>query len=195
VHNIAEGGTVSKRAWLIFGAVQMVGCILLAYGTMLSESAFVRGSSLSGFLLLLPGYLPAMVVGQVIHVRTRYVFFPVAAACNAIFWLMCSALWRILRRGGPIGTSHKYALAVAATALVFVAVNTILYLRPATCSDCFFPYGVPFTLYRDGGFAGGGGFVVRGLAADAATAIVIGLLLGGIWAEGWRPRCRESESL
>jgi hypothetical protein len=172
---------VSERAWLIFGAVQMVGCILVGYGTMLSESALVRGSWLSGRLLLLPGWLPAMVVDQVIHARTRYVFLPVAVACNTILWMTCSALWRILRRGRPVGTLHKYSLAVAATALVFVVVNTILFLRPETCADCFFPYGVPFTFYRDGGFAGGGGFVLRGLAADAATVIVVAVLLGSVW--------------
>ena len=132
---------MSKRAWLIFGAVQMVGCILVGYGTMLSESALVRGSWLSGRLLLLLGWLPAMVVVQVIHARARYVFLPVMVACNAILWMTCSALWRILRRGRPVGTSHKYSLAVAATALVFVVVNTILFLRPETCADCFFPYG------------------------------------------------------
>jgi hypothetical protein len=160
----------------------MVGCILASYGTMYSESAFVRASWLSGFLLLLPGNLAAITADKtLIHVRTAYIFFPVAVACNAILWVTCSALWRTLRRGRPTGTLYKYGIAVAATGLVFVVVNTIHFLRPATCSDCFFPYGVPFAFYREGGFAGGGGLVWRGLAADAATVIVIAILLGSLW--------------
>jgi hypothetical protein len=173
---------VSKRAWLVFAAIQTVGCILASYGTVYSESAFVRGSWLIGFLLLLPGNLPAMAVDQkLIHIRPAYIFFPIAVACNAILWVTCSGVWRMLRRGKPTRTSQRYEIAVAATALVFVIVNTIHFLRPATCFDCFFPYGLPFTIYRDGGFAGGGGLVLRGLAADAATVIAIAVLLGTFW--------------
>ena len=70
---------VSRRAWLVFAAIQTIGCVLASYGTVYSESAFVRGSWLIGFLLLLPGNLSAMAVGQtLIHVRTAYIFFPVA---------------------------------------------------------------------------------------------------------------------
>jgi len=173
---------VSKRAWLVFAAIQTVGCILASYGTVYSESAFVRGSWLIGFLLLLPSNLPAMAVDQkLIHIRTAYIFFPIAVACNVILWVTCSGVWRMLRRGKPTRTFQRYEIAVAATALVFVIVNTIHFLRPATCFDCFFPYGLPFTFYRDGGFAGGGGLVLRGLAADTATIIAIAVLLGTFW--------------
>jgi len=55
---------VSKRAWLVFGSVQIIGCILATYGTVYSESTFVRGSWLFAFLLLLPGNLPAMALNQ-----------------------------------------------------------------------------------------------------------------------------------
>ena len=173
---------MSRRAWLAFAAIQAVGCSLASWGTVYSESAFVRGSWLIGFLLLLPGNLPAMAVDQrLIHTRTVYVFFPIAIACNAILWVTCGAVWRTLRLEIPPGASHKYRIAVAATALVFVVVNTVHFLRPATCADCFFPCGLPFTFYRDGGFAGGGGLVLRGLAADVATVIAIAVLLGSLW--------------
>jgi hypothetical protein len=59
-----------------------------------------------------------------------------------------------------------------------VAANTVHFLRPVTCYDCFFPYGVPFTFYRDGGYAGGGGLVLRGLAADTITVILSAALFG-----------------
>jgi len=62
---------VSKRAWLVFSALQIVGCILASYGTMYSESAFVRGAWLCGFLLLLPGRLLAMALDQKLVRRAR----------------------------------------------------------------------------------------------------------------------------
>jgi hypothetical protein len=180
-HNIAGENRVSKRAWLIFGAVQIIGCILAGYGTVYSELAFVRGSWLCGFLLLLPGNLPAMALNQkLVHVRPAYIFFPVAIACNAMLWVTCSAAWGMLRRHSR-SAFDRYGIALAATGLVFVVANTVHFLRRVTCYDCFFPYGVPFTLYRDGGYGGGGGLVLRGLVADTVTVIVIVVLLGGLW--------------
>jgi hypothetical protein len=46
-----------------------------------------------------------------------------------------------------------------------------------TCWDCFHPYGVPFTLFRDGGFAGGGGIVWTGLAGNLMVATVFAVAL------------------
>jgi hypothetical protein len=173
---------VTKRAWLVFSATQTIGCVLASYGTVYSESAFVRGSWLIGFFLLLPGALPAMAVGQtLIHIRTAYVFFPIVVICNALLWIMCSTLWRAFRNNTPKSEPHPYVVALAATSLVFVIANTMHFLRPATCADCFFPYGLPFTLYHDGGFAGGAGFVWGGLAADIACVLGLALLVGRIW--------------
>lgn len=173
---------MSKRAFLVFAVVQIVGCILASYGTVYSESAFVRGSWLIGFLLLLPGNLPAIAVGQtLIHVRTAYIFFPVTLASNLLLWLMWSGLWRTLRRTTPQSSQHAYTTAFAATGLIFVVANTLHFFRHVTCADCFFPYGLPFTLYHDGGFAGGEGFVWGGLAADVACVVGVALLIGRIW--------------
>jgi len=98
---------MSKQGWLTFGAVQLVGCILASYGAMYSESAFVRGSRLCGFLLLLPGNLPAMALDQTLwHIQTGKIFFPVAVGCNALFWIICSAvIWRIVRGEQPTACS------------------------------------------------------------------------------------------
>jgi len=77
--------------------------------------------------------------------------------------------------------SHTYGIAFATTGLMFVIANTAHFLRRVTCYDCFFPYGLPFTFYRDGGEGGGGGLALRGLAADAAVVLVSAVLLGGLW--------------
>ena len=173
---------MSKRAWLVFGVLQIVGCILASYGTVYSYSRFVRESWLCGFLLLLPGNLPATAIAQkLIHVRTAYIFFPVAVGCNALVWITSSLVWRILRRGSPKGTRYRDSVAFAATSLVFVAANTVHVLRPVTCNDCFFPYGLPFTIYHEGGYAGGDRFVWGGIAADIGCVVVVALLVGRIW--------------
>ena len=180
---------VSRRGWLAFAAIQTIGCVLASYGTVYSESAFVRASWLIGFLLLLPGNLPAMAVGQtLIHVRTAYIFFPIAVACNAMLWIMCSTLWRTLRRTTPKNSPHTYTIALAATGLVFVIANTAHFLRPHWCWDCFFPYGLPFTFYQDGGYGGGAGFVWGGLAADIGCVVGVALLVGRVWELKARPQ-------
>gem|GEM_PF-5155415 len=84
----------------MFCAVQLVGCIFASYGTVYSESAFVRSSWLVGLLLLLPGNLPAALLAQeLIHVRTALVFFPVAVGLNAILWIVLSSAVRTKHSG------------------------------------------------------------------------------------------------
>jgi len=78
-------------------------------------------------------------------------------------------------------TSRRYAIAFIAVGGAFAVANVLHFLRPLTCEDCFFPYGIPFTLYRDGGMAGGAGIVWRGVAADATIVIVSSVLVGRIW--------------
>jgi hypothetical protein len=173
---------MGKRAWLVFAAIQLAGCVFAGYGTVYSESAPVRLSWLLGFLLLLPGNLPAQAVSQaLIHVRTDYVFIPVAVASNAILWITLSGFWRMLRQPTSKGSSYRYRFALALACLTFVVANTIHFLRTITCSDCFFSYGVPFTLYHDGGFAGGAGVAWTGLAADAGCVVAAALIVGRVW--------------
>jgi hypothetical protein len=80
-----------------------------------------------------------------------------------------------------MNSSRRYAIAAFAVAIVFVAANARNFLRPITCWDCFFPYGVPFTLYQEGGEGGGAGIVWKGLAADAAIVTFASALLGRLW--------------
>ncbi len=173
---------MGKRAWVVFAAIQTAGCAFASYGTVYSESVFVRGSWLVGFLLLLPGNLTAQAASQIlIHVRAAYIFIPVAVASNGILWITLSGFWQILRRSNPKGTFYRYSFALAVACLTFVVANTIHFLRPITCDDCFFPYGVPFTLYHDGGYAGGAGVAWAGLAADAGCIVLAALIVGRIW--------------
>ena len=64
-----------------------------------------------------------------------------------------------------------------ASATVFGVVNYLHFSRPVTCDDCFFPYGLPFTFFREGGFAGGGGLVWEGIALNVVVLVAVGLIL------------------
>ena len=123
-----------------------------------------------------------MAVDQIlIPVRTAYVFFPMAIGFNAMLWITCSAIWRLLRRASPKASPYRYSVALAVAGLAFLIANTIHFLRPVTCGDCSFPYGVPFTLYHDGSYSGGAGFVWSGLAADIGCVLVAAIIFGRIW--------------
>jgi hypothetical protein len=75
-------------------------------------------------------------------------------------------------------SAHPYLWATAITLLLFAMANAIHCLRRVSCYDCFFPYGVPFTIYHEGGYAGGAGFDWAGIGFDAGIVLVIAALLG-----------------
>ena len=87
--------------------------------------------------------------------------------------------------------TRNAALGLSASLLVFASLNLAAGLSTSSCYDCFFPHGLPFTLFREGGFAGGGGVVWTGLALDFGAAIVCGIALA--WVLGWLGR-REVRS-
>ncbi|SRR5260370_39432443 len=87
----------------------------------------------------------------------------------------------IFARGDGMNRSRRYGIVFFAVAIIFVIVNIHNFLRPITCRDCFFPYGMPFTLYEEGGEGGGAGIVWGGLLADAAIIVVVSALLGRVW--------------
>jgi hypothetical protein len=90
--------------------------------------------------------------------------------CSAIILALIGVGFLAIEVAGKIGgdaTRKRFQLSLISVASVLVAVNIVHFLRPA-CFDCLFPYGLPFTLFTEGGYAGGAGFVWIGLVADAA---------------------------
>lgn len=75
----------------------------------------------------------------------------------------------------------RYRASMIGVALLFGIVNMFHFLRPVDCADCFFPYGLPFTFYREGGFAGGEGFVWGGVAGNLLVVLGSGAIFGWIW--------------
>ena len=86
---------MGRRAWLVFLVLNSLGCITATYGSVESKSAFVRWSWLVSLVSLLPGNLVAMGIIQAswkwtIHIRTIYLFVPLALISNAFLWLACA---------------------------------------------------------------------------------------------------------
>jgi hypothetical protein len=60
--------------------------------------------------------------------------------------------------------------------VAFTFVNVLHLLRPVTCADCIFPYGVPFTWATLGGFAHEVGFNWAGVGLNLIAVASAGLV-------------------
>ena len=94
---------MTRRTWLVFCAVQLLGWILFSfakyYGAGFSQSPLVAFSWLAAILLFLPGDLLVMALDETLNRVPNALVRPlVMVACNAVFWFACSAVWRIWRK-------------------------------------------------------------------------------------------------
>jgi hypothetical protein len=76
---------------------------------------------------------------------------------------------------------RTYAAGLLASAGLFALLNYFDFHRQIDCADCFFPYGKPFTFFREGGYAGGGGVVWTGLTADVLAVVMVAAVLAYLW--------------
>jgi uncharacterized membrane protein len=75
-----------------------------------------------------------------------------------------------------------YLIASVPVFAAFTAANYYSYLKMGNgfCDDCSIGFGFPFVLWREGGFAGGGGIFWIGLVANVSIAVCASIFLG--WA-------------
>jgi len=190
---------MTRRKWLVFAVTQLVGCVaahfgkLPLYGDAQSELVLFGSLHLIGFFLLLPGnILAGALLGTFwlwlysagwLHSAglLHGIYLPLAVTTNAGFWLLCAVAWRTVKEHFSGVRAHPYALAFLTATTVFVSVNVVHFMRPATCFDCFLRHGVPFPLYHEGGFAGGAAIMWGGLAADVLIVVAIAMLFGTMW--------------
>lgn len=107
-----------------------------------------------------------------------------SSECSAILLALIGAGLVAIEVAGKLGgdtAQKRFQWCVIAAASILVAVNIANFLRPVWCDDCFFPCGLPFTLFTDGGYAGGGGFVWLGLVADAALIPAFAAICTLVW--------------
>ncbi len=145
----------------------------------------------SGLFALIFAVLRATLDSEARHFPP--VFWPWLHRIFRVWWLSeCSAIMLALVTAGLVAievagnmggdtTRRRFQSCLIAAASILVVVNIANFLRPVWCADCFFPYGLPFTFFTDGGFAGGGGFVLLGLVADAALIPTFAAICTLLW--------------
>ncbi len=104
--------------------------------------------------------------------------------CSAIILALMAIGLVAIEIAGKIGgdtTLRRSQWCVVAASSIVVAANIANLVRPVLCSDCFFPYGLPFTFFTDGGFGGGGGFVWLGLVGNATLIPAAATLCTVLW--------------
>jgi hypothetical protein len=177
--------TKSKRRWLLIGAnFGLVKVSIICAGeTALGIYGFGPvGSSQWWTLYLLPHAL------RMESWRTSWTFGNLITAMTEMaisFGLAELSWWTFSRLREQtvqrLRGIERYVMSLLFSAYILGFANNLSLWRPATCADCFFPYGFPFTLYHDGGYAGGAGFVWRGIVADSLVLMIFGVVLGYVW--------------
>lgn len=163
---------------LSIAAVLCVG--LLAYGVSVCRPRI----GAAWLLALASAVLVAIFVPLRVGLDKSFRHFPLFShwphRIYRVWWLSeCAAIIVALMALGVLAVEvvgsitgdtarKRFQWSVTAAASILVAVNVGSLLRPVSCVDCFFPYGVPFTFYTEGGYGGGAGFVWHGIVGDAA---------------------------
>ncbi len=78
-------------------------------------------------------------------------------------------------------SKRQFGIALTGSFAAFGIANVLHFNRRITCWDCFFPYGVPFTMYHEGGYAGGAGFVWSGIAANLSIVVALAAMATALW--------------
>ncbi len=101
-----------------------------------------------------------------------------AAFC---WWFSLRISNRNQSRGGFV-VAERFAIGLLTSFCIFGIANNLNIWRPDMCSDCFAPHGFPFAFFHEGGFAGGAGWIWRGVQWDVGIMLAAGIVLGGVWS-------------
>jgi len=174
--------THSLKRWLALWS--LVG--LLDLGVILLLASLTNALALESIArIVCPGAF--VLAGFHGESRLAVIISAISAAAignAAIYFVLAAFSWWLFERIAKKLRTHEilnaievYSTCLLISSCVFGLVNAPNFIRPVSCWDCFFPYGVPFTLFREGGYAGGGGLVWPGLLADLLVVIVFGIAL------------------
>jgi hypothetical protein len=182
--------TGSPKRWiLICGGYAFFRVVAIAAHEWLKYSTFpgldFLGWSGVAALIAMPAFLARMIPGSVAYWFVVAISAPLeglmycgfaAVAWWTFRWSEHGALWQ----AGKGAIKRRYFAFLVSTCLWGIA-NNVHSWRPATCADCFWPHGIPFTFYHEGGFAGGDGYVWTGVVGDAFVVFLCGAILGWAW--------------
>ena len=106
----------------------------------------------------------------------------IGCALAAFSWWFYQRLSLASRTQRGLSRLERYGISFACSACILGIANNLQLWRPVSCYDCFFPHGLPFTFYHEGGFAGGEGFVWLGILGNTLTAVILAGASGFVWS-------------
>jgi len=182
--------TGSPKRWiLICGGCAFIKVVAIAAHEWVTNSPYAGldflGWSGQAALIALPVFL-----GRVIPYSVAFWLITSLSATleGLIYCGFAAGAWWIFAwpENGTLGYAGKgaierYYVAFLVSTCLWGIANDVHSGRPATCSDCFWPHGIPFTFYHEGGFTGGDGYVWTGVVWDAFVVFLCGAILGWTW--------------
>jgi hypothetical protein len=96
----------------------------------------------------------------------------------AITWWAYAVL---TRKSATQRRIEKYGLCMLFAACVLGVANNSYFWR-SQCADCFAPHGVPFLFFHEGGFAGGEGFIWKGIVGNSFVVLALASVLSLVWS-------------
>jgi hypothetical protein len=184
----------SRKRWILiwggFGLVRVVVRAVLGWADFPNagiEPLGWSGEAAWGALYALhirigPFSIAYWVVGSLGAVAEGLIYCGFAATA---WWAFQWTTRNALELRGRVAT-ERYCLALLLSACLWGIANNVYSRRPVTCCDCYWPHGIPFTFYHEGGFAGDAAFVWRGVIGDSLVILLFGAVLG--WAWNWFSR-------
>jgi hypothetical protein len=179
--------TRSKKRWLlIWGCYGLVE--VLAIGAALlwsSHFEFIPFDSLGWAGMVVWSVLDAL------HIHIGLIVeFALGLALKAIgeaaidCGLAAIAWWsyEVLTRNPAIHKRiERYGLCMLFSTCVLGVANNSYFWR-SQCADCFAPHGVPFLFFHEGGFAGGEGFIWKGVIGNSFVVLALASVLSLVWS-------------
>ena len=114
---------------------------------------------------------------------------------------MSRSSWESVRRSVTCGTARLRPMRISLKAFfvgqllsmgTFDALNVYEFLREPYCNDCYYPRGVPFTFFRDSGYAQRGGMVWNGFVENVLVEVLVGLIFGVVIHQMFAARKRNA---
>lgn len=177
----------SRKRWLlIWGCFGLVEVLVLAAALLWSRHfQFVTFDSLGweGMVVWSTLYALRIHIGYVFEFALGLALQGIGEAaidCGlaAITWWAYAV---VTRKSAAQRRIERYGLCMLLAACLLGVANDSYFWR-WQCSDCFAPHGVPFLYFHEGGFAGGAGFIWKGVIGNSFVVLALASVLSLVWS-------------
>jgi hypothetical protein len=192
--------TRSRKRWLLawgcYGLVKVVLLVVLqwiTYSPGIFDFDFLGWPGMAVYSTLIALHIhsgPLLIEFVLSPLVKAIVEATIDCGSAAIVWWVFDLLRREAGTQQKILTIERYGVSLLLSGCALGVANYFHSRRTATCADCFLPHGIPFTFFHEGGYAGGAGFVWKGVVGDSLVILVFGILLGWVWTKLAHERSR-----